>query len=117
VEEGDRRVAVPEIAGVVVAAVNDTAPKIPWCEAWRARKSSALLLGAAGGKLSPDAIERETCQSDFRFELRPWRFLGSRGSQGFRGYLQVDPFSGYDRICAGPDVIEVACWAHVRRKF
>jgi hypothetical protein len=35
----------------------------------------------------------------------------------FRGYLQADAFSGYDRLCAGPDVIEVACWAHVRRKF
>src|SRR5262249_33033073 len=42
----------------------------------------------------------------------PERFL-----KGFRGYLQADAFSGYDRICAGPDVIEVACWAHVRRKF
>ena len=42
----------------------------------------------------------------------PERFLG-----GFRGYLQADAFSGYDRMCAGPDVIEVACWAHVRRKF
>src|SRR5512135_1612103 len=37
--------------------------------------------------------------------------------KGFRGYLQADAFSGYDRMCAGPDVIEVACWAHVRRKF
>lgn len=37
--------------------------------------------------------------------------------KGFRGYLQADAFSGYDRLCAGPDVIEVACWAHVRRKF
>jgi hypothetical protein len=37
--------------------------------------------------------------------------------KGFRGYLQADAFSGYDRICAGPGVIEVACWAHVRRKF
>src|SRR5262249_14333572 len=36
---------------------------------------------------------------------------------GFRGYLQADAFTGYDRICAGPDVTEVACWAHVRRKF
>jgi transposase len=35
----------------------------------------------------------------------------------FCGYLQADAFSGYDRICAGPDVIEVACWAHGRRKF
>ena len=42
----------------------------------------------------------------------PERFL-----KGFRGYLQADAFSGYDRLCAGPDVIEVACWAHVRRKF
>ncbi len=37
--------------------------------------------------------------------------------QGYRGYLQADAFSGYDRICAGGDVIEVACWAHARRKF
>jgi transposase len=37
--------------------------------------------------------------------------------KGFRGYLQADAFSGYDRMCAGPDVIEVACWTHVRRKF
>jgi transposase len=37
--------------------------------------------------------------------------------KGFRGYLQADAFSGYDRMCAGPDVIEVACWAHVRRMF
>ena len=42
----------------------------------------------------------------------PERFL-----KGFRGYLQADAFSGYDRICAGPGVKEVACWAHVRRKF
>jgi hypothetical protein len=42
----------------------------------------------------------------------PERFL-----KEFRGYLQADAFSGYDRLCAGPDVIEVACWAHVRRKF
>jgi transposase len=42
----------------------------------------------------------------------PERFL-----KEFHGYLQADAFSGYDRICAGPDVTEVACWAHVRRKF
>jgi transposase len=42
----------------------------------------------------------------------PERFL-----KGYCGYLQADAFSGYDRMCAGPDVTEVACWAHVRRKF
>lgn len=35
----------------------------------------------------------------------------------YRGYLQADAFSGYDRIYAGGDIIEVACWAHARRKF
>src|SRR5262249_2569584 len=42
----------------------------------------------------------------------PERFL-----TGFRGYLQADAFAGYDRICAGANVIRVACWAHARRKF
>jgi transposase len=37
--------------------------------------------------------------------------------KGYRGYLQADAFSGYDRIYAGGDVVEVACWAHARRKF
>ena len=37
--------------------------------------------------------------------------------EGYRGYHQADAFSGYDRILAGGDVVEVACWAHARRKF
>ena len=37
--------------------------------------------------------------------------------QGYRGYLQADAFAGYNRIYAGGDVTEVACWAHARRKF
>jgi len=37
--------------------------------------------------------------------------------QGYRGYLQADAFAGYNRLCAGGDVTEVACWAHARRKF
>jgi transposase len=35
----------------------------------------------------------------------------------YRGYLQADGFSGYDGIYAGGLIIEVACWAHARRKF
>jgi transposase len=42
----------------------------------------------------------------------PERFL-----EGFQGYLQADAFAGYDRLCAGANVIRVACWAHARRKF
>jgi transposase len=35
----------------------------------------------------------------------------------YKGYLQADAYGGYDGIYAGGDVIEVACWAHARRKF
>ena len=44
----------------------------------------------------------------------PARFL-----VGFVGYLHADAYSGYDHIYLGSNhsVIEVACWAHARRKF
>jgi len=37
----------------------------------------------------------------------------------FRGFLQADAYGGYDGIFAGSDnsILEVACWAHARRKF
>jgi transposase len=37
----------------------------------------------------------------------------------FAGYLQADAYSGYDAIFNDDarDILEVACWAHTRRKF
>jgi transposase len=35
----------------------------------------------------------------------------------FRGHLQADAYGGYDGIYASGGVVEVACWAHARRKF
>jgi transposase len=39
--------------------------------------------------------------------------------KNFTGYLQADAFGGYDGIYAGSGgaIVEVACWAHARRKF
>ncbi|MDP8236984.1 MAG: IS66 family transposase [Candidatus Erginobacter occultus] len=39
--------------------------------------------------------------------------------EDFQGYLQADAYPGYDAIFNDPErqVTEVACWAHVRRKF
>jgi transposase len=34
----------------------------------------------------------------------------------FRGFLQADGYAGYNRLY-GNEIVEVACWAHVRRKF
>jgi len=50
----------------------------------------------------------------------PLAWLGT-----WKGFLQADAYSGYDKLYGqGPnaaracgDVIEVACWAHARRKF
>ena len=44
----------------------------------------------------------------------PAKFLGN-----FKGYLHADAYGGYDHIFRGSNhsVIEVACWAHTRRKF
>ena len=37
--------------------------------------------------------------------------------EGFAGHLQADAYAGYDAIYRQGKVIEVACWAHGRRKF
>jgi transposase len=53
-------------------------------------------------------------------------FTMSRGRDGpatflkdYQGFLQADAYGGYDGIFLGSDgqIIEVACWAHARRKF
>jgi transposase len=44
----------------------------------------------------------------------PLQFL-----KGFQGYLQCDAYAGYDELfrTSRGSVVEVACWAHARRKF
>jgi len=39
--------------------------------------------------------------------------------QTFQGYLHADAYAGYDAIYlgSGHQIVEVACWAHARRKF
>jgi transposase len=39
--------------------------------------------------------------------------------EGYRGFLQADAYGGYDGIFLGSNgaIVEVACWAHARRKF
>ena len=44
-----------------------------------------------------------------RASKHPIRFL-----TGFKGYLHVDGYPGYNSI---PDVTLIGCWAHARRKF
>jgi len=36
---------------------------------------------------------------------------------GYQGYLQTDGYAGYEAVGAQPEVIQVGCFAHARRKF
>ncbi len=49
-----------------------------------------------------------------RIRAGPASFLES-----YSGYLHADAYTGYDAMFVDvtSDVIEVACWAHARRKF
>ena len=42
----------------------------------------------------------------------PLTWLGN-----WKGFLQADAYAGYDKLFARGEVVEVACWAHARRKF
>lgn len=37
--------------------------------------------------------------------------------EGFRGYLQVDGYEGYNEVCESNGLVRVGCFAHARRKF
>jgi transposase len=47
-----------------------------------------------------------------RRQQRPRQYLGP-----YRGYVHADAYGGYDSLFSQEGVIEVACWAHVRRRF
>ncbi len=40
-----------------------------------------------------------------------------RRLEGFNGILQADAYSGFSKLYERGQVLEAACWAHVRRKF
>jgi len=52
------------------------------------------------------------CYSPDRKGIHPQSHLG-----GFRGILQADGYAGFGELYRSGAVSEVACWAHVRRKF
>ena len=35
----------------------------------------------------------------------------------FKGHLQTDGYEGYNAVCNNNGLIQLGCWAHVRRKF
>lgn len=37
--------------------------------------------------------------------------------EGYRGYLQIDGYEGYNAVCACAEITPLGCWAHSRRRF
>jgi hypothetical protein len=83
---------------------------------------SVLVGGEAGSRLG----RFWTYVGDDEHPYSVYDFTLSRNRDGpqhflrtFRGYLHADAYAGYDAIFlgSGSQIVEVACWAHARRKF
>jgi len=99
--------------GVVLAShvihTDDTSVKVR--DAWQKQKHTGHFWPYVGDELHPLVVfdYTPTHQRD-----GPAAFL-----KEYRGYLQADAFNGYDGIYLESQgrIVEVACWAHARRKF
>jgi len=76
-------------------------------EPGRAAETQSYLWLYRTGRDGPPIILYE--YQTTRASKHPRRFLS-----GFKGYLHVDGYAGYNDL---PDVTLVGCWAHARRKF
>lgn len=76
-------------------------------EPGRAAESESFMWLYRTGCVGPPIVLFEYQRT--RGGEHPRKFLA-----GFKGYLHVDGYAGYNDI---PDVVLSGCWAHVRRKF
>jgi hypothetical protein len=78
-------------------------------EQLKGRCKSGRIWAYIGDQSNPyDAYE----YTSDRTRAGPQRFLAD-----YNGYLQADAYGGYDGVYHKGNVIEVACWAHCRRKY
>ena len=76
-------------------------------EPGRAATTSSYMWLFRTGRVGPPIIMFE--YQTTRASKHPCKFLN-----GFKGYIQVDGYAGYNNI---PNTKLVGCWAHARRKF
>jgi transposase len=81
---------------------------IPVLEEGRGTTKEGRLWGYLG--VGPPCVIYD--YSPNRQQVWPENFL-----KNYKGYLQADAYTGYDKIYAEGNIIEVACMAHARRKF
>jgi transposase len=98
---------VKRVLSSLVIHTDDT--RLPVLDAQREQTREAHVWVYLGDWTNPFIVFDYTPD---RKGAGPQKFL-----ENFQGYLQADAYTGYDRIFAGQDVVEVACNAHARRKF
>ncbi len=103
------------------------------------RADEGARVGLKGHADGPYAFGGAGSAAATNTQGRIWTYIGdeqhpytvydytiSRGRDGpdeflkeFSGFLQADAYSGYDELYEDParGIVEVACWAHTRRKF
>jgi transposase len=75
--------------------------------------------GSTKGRFWPYIGDDEHPYTVYDFTMSRARDGPAAFLANYRGFLQADAYGGYDGIFLGSNgrIIEVACWAHARRKF
>jgi transposase len=75
--------------------------------------------GSTKGRFWPNIGDAEHPYSVYDFTMSRARDGPAKFLADYQGFLQADAYGGYDGIFLGSNgrIIEVACWAHARRKF
>jgi transposase len=87
---------------------NDDTP-VPVQQPGKGKTKTGRLWASLGDAANPYTVFNYTPD---RCRDGPEQFF-----RGYKGYLQVDAYSGYECLFGTGDIVEVACWAHARRKF
>ena len=92
----------------------DDIPSRCWLQETAKRKPA--VCGPMFAMIDPRAARKRQ-----RFGLRTRRIanrnIPANHLARFRGTLQADGFAGFNRLYEKGEIVEAACWAHVRRKF
>ena len=101
--------AVRVVLGSRVVHTDDTSVKVR--DAWRKEKHTGRFWPYVGDPLHPLTV--------FDYTTNHTRDGPAAFLKDYRGYMQADAFNGYDGIYleSRGRIIEVACWAHARRKY
>ena len=77
------------------------------------------ILGSSTGRFWVYIGDAQHPYSVYDFTMSRSRDGPAAFLKDYRGFLQADAYGGYDGIYLDSDgrIVEVACWAHARRKF